>query len=180
MPALRAGDDSPLSTTFLRDVRETCHFRWLPTPRSRRSGRNATSPTPSRRSIAQWWSRSPGCCRAAHAAPEDFHQTRDEIYDAVRLKNCCGVWNTSGKEVTGRGRVRRPMTRRCCCSRAHDPHWDSVMISAVARCPSSALNDRPEIPRPSDHRRRCPGRRLFCSRSSEEECGRVLHGCGRP
>jgi len=44
IPDLRAGDDSPLSTTFLRDVRETCHFRRLPTPRSRRSGRNATSP----------------------------------------------------------------------------------------------------------------------------------------
>src|SRR6202162_5139031 len=52
IPDLRAGDDSPLRTTFRRDVRETCHFRWLPTPRRRRSGPNGTSPTPSRPSIA--------------------------------------------------------------------------------------------------------------------------------
>jgi hypothetical protein len=55
----------------------------LPTPRRRRSGPNGTSPTQSRPSIAQWWSQSPGCCRAAHAAPADFDETRDEIYDAV-------------------------------------------------------------------------------------------------
>jgi hypothetical protein len=32
-----------------------------------------------------WWSRSRGCCRAAHAAPADFNETCDEIYDAVVL-----------------------------------------------------------------------------------------------
>src|SRR6516162_806446 len=81
----RAGDDSPLRTTFRRDVLETCHFQWLPTPRRRRFGPNGTSPTQSRPSIAQWWSQSPGCCRAAHAAPADFNETCDKIYDAVVL-----------------------------------------------------------------------------------------------
>ena len=85
IPDLRAGDDSPLRTTFRRDVRETCHFRRLPTPRRRRCGPNATSPTRSRPSIAQWWSRSPGCCRAGHVARADFNETCDEIYDAVVL-----------------------------------------------------------------------------------------------
>src|SRR6202140_1677563 len=42
---LRKGDDSPLRTSLLREVRETCHFRSLPTPRRRRSGPNGTSPT---------------------------------------------------------------------------------------------------------------------------------------
>jgi hypothetical protein len=51
----------------------------------RRSGRNAMSPTPLRPSIAQWWSRSPGCCRAVHAALADFDQTREAIYEAVRV-----------------------------------------------------------------------------------------------
>src|SRR6516164_1761707 len=86
IPNLRAGDDSPLRTTFRRDVRETCHFRWLPTPRRRPSGPNGTSPTQSRPSIAHWWSQSPGCCRAAHAAPADFNETCDKIYDAVVLE----------------------------------------------------------------------------------------------
>jgi hypothetical protein len=31
----------------------------------------------------EWWSQSQGCCRAAHAAPADFHEICDEIYDAV-------------------------------------------------------------------------------------------------
>ena len=51
----------------------------------RRSGRNAIAPTPLRPSIAQWWSRSPGCCRAVHAALADFDQTREAIYEAVRV-----------------------------------------------------------------------------------------------
>ena len=93
IPDLRAGDDSPLRTTFRRDVRETCHFRRLPTPRRRRSGPNATSPTQSRPSIVQWWSRSPGCCRDAHAAPADFHETCDKIYDAVRLATARAATN---------------------------------------------------------------------------------------
>jgi hypothetical protein len=45
IPGLRKGDDSPLSTSLLPEVRETCHFRSLPTPRRRRSGPNGTSPT---------------------------------------------------------------------------------------------------------------------------------------
>src|SRR6202049_1491760 len=45
IPGLRKGDDSPLSTSLLPEVRETCHSRRLPTPRRRRSGPNGTSPT---------------------------------------------------------------------------------------------------------------------------------------
>jgi SRSO17 transposase len=37
---LRKGDDSPLSTWLPPELRETCHFRSLPTPRRRRSGPN--------------------------------------------------------------------------------------------------------------------------------------------
>src|SRR5271170_2405211 len=84
IPDLRAGDDSPLRTTFRPDVRETCHFRRLPTPRRRRCGRNATSPTRSRPSIAQWWLRSPECCHDAPAAHANFHETCDATYDTVR------------------------------------------------------------------------------------------------
>jgi hypothetical protein len=51
----------------------------------RRSSRNAVAPTPLRPSIAQWWSRSPGCRRAVHAALADFDQTREAIYEAVRV-----------------------------------------------------------------------------------------------
>jgi SRSO17 transposase len=51
--------------------------------RPRGAAANGTSPTQSRPSIAQWWSQSQGCCRAVHAAPADFHETCDEIYDAV-------------------------------------------------------------------------------------------------
>jgi len=51
----------------------------------RRSGRNTMSSTPSRPSISQWWSRSPGCCRAVHVALADFDQTREAIYEAVRV-----------------------------------------------------------------------------------------------
>src|SRR5207344_364379 len=85
IPDLRAGRRFPLRTTFRPEVRETCHFQWLPTPRRRRSVPNGTSPTQSRPSIAQWWSQSQGCCRAIQAAPADFHETRDEIYDEVVL-----------------------------------------------------------------------------------------------
>jgi hypothetical protein len=70
--AASSGRRFPLRTTFRLDVRETCHFRRLPTPRRRRCGPNATSPTRSRPSIAQWWSRSPGCCRAAHVGRSMF------------------------------------------------------------------------------------------------------------
>jgi SRSO17 transposase len=45
---LRKGDDSPLRTSLLREVRETCHFRSLPIPRRRRCGPNGTSPIRSR------------------------------------------------------------------------------------------------------------------------------------
>ena len=45
IPDLRAGDDSPLSTTFRRSVPETCRTRRLPTQRIPRCGLNATSQT---------------------------------------------------------------------------------------------------------------------------------------
>ena len=47
LPDLPTGEDSPLSTTCRRCARETCPSRRLPTPRRRRSGRSATSPTQS-------------------------------------------------------------------------------------------------------------------------------------
>jgi SRSO17 transposase len=53
IPDLRTGDDSPLGTSWHPEVHETCHSRWLPTPRRRRSDPNGTSPTRSQRSIAQ-------------------------------------------------------------------------------------------------------------------------------
>ena len=49
--------DSPLSTTFRRSHRKICRSQRLSTPRRPRSGRNATSPTRSQRSIACWPSR---------------------------------------------------------------------------------------------------------------------------
>jgi hypothetical protein len=59
---------------FLREpfdgFRANCTMRKIGPTRC--SGPNGTSPTQSRPSIAQWWSQSPGCCRAAHAAPADF------------------------------------------------------------------------------------------------------------
>jgi SRSO17 transposase len=52
IPDLRAGDDSPLSSSFLQEPHETYHSQWLPTPRRPRSGLSVTSPTRSRPSIA--------------------------------------------------------------------------------------------------------------------------------
>jgi hypothetical protein len=81
-------------------------------------------------------------------------------------------------------RLRRPLPGMLLFQDGSTHRWIAalgrVMISARARCPSPALSARSEIPRRSDHRRRCPGRRLFWSRSSGEECGRVPRGCGRP
>jgi hypothetical protein len=93
--------------------------------------------------------------------------------------HCCGVWTRIGKGSHRTGTRASSDDVPMLLFGGRDPHWDDVMISAAARRPSSALSDRPEIPRPSDHRPRCPGRRLFWSRS-EEECGRVLRGSGRP
>ena len=45
IPDLRAGDDSPLRTSFRRAVPATCRSRRLPTQRLRRCGPNATSQT---------------------------------------------------------------------------------------------------------------------------------------
>jgi SRSO17 transposase len=42
-PDLRAGDDSPLRTSFRQGAPGVCHFRWLPTQRLRRCGPNGTS-----------------------------------------------------------------------------------------------------------------------------------------
>jgi hypothetical protein len=86
--------------------------------------------------------------------------------------------------VTDVPELRRPLPGMLLFQDGSTHRWIAalgrVMISARARCPSPALSARSEIPRRSDHRRRCPGRRLFWSRSSGEECGRVPRGCGRP
>jgi hypothetical protein len=54
--------------------------------------RGAAAPSPTAhpqlnrdRPLRNGWSQSQGCCRAVHAAPADFHETCDEIYDAVVL-----------------------------------------------------------------------------------------------
>ena len=79
------GDDSPLRTSSRRESRETCPTRRLPTPRRPRSGRNATSPTRSPPSIADWRWRSLERSRDAHAAHVALHELPAMPYDAVRL-----------------------------------------------------------------------------------------------
>src|SRR5215831_737743 len=75
----------PLSTTFRRSNRKICRSQWLSTPRHPRSGRNATFPTRSPRSIACWRSRLPQPFSDASVAPAAFRGTGDGIYDAVVL-----------------------------------------------------------------------------------------------
>jgi hypothetical protein len=65
------------------------------------------------------------------------------------LKNCCGVWNRIGKGGYRTG--TRGSSDDVLLFGGRDPRWDSVMIYAVARR--------------SNHRRRCPGRRVSWSRS---------------
>src|SRR5215471_4405200 len=86
IPGLRKGDDSPLRTWLLHQIRNACPTPWLPTPRRRRCGRNATSPTRSRPSTAEWFTRSPRlCCRDVRCVRAISREIRAEIYDAVRL-----------------------------------------------------------------------------------------------
>jgi hypothetical protein len=74
----------------------------------RRSGRNVMAPTPLRPSIAQWWSRSPGCCRAVHAALADLDQTREAIYEAVRVAAVTRAMTDEGATVKAIGqRIRQ-------------------------------------------------------------------------
>src|SRR5712671_504657 len=85
LPDLRTGEDSPLSTTLRRSHRKICRSQWLSTPRRRRSGRSATSPTRSPPSIVCWPSRLQRPFIDASVASVAFHGTSDGIYDAVVL-----------------------------------------------------------------------------------------------
>src|SRR5215207_8232354 len=85
IPDFRAGDDSPLRTSFLRGVHAICPTPWLQTPRRPRSRRNVTSPTRSQHSVADWLSRSHAYCQDAHAARADLNERHLMRYDAVRL-----------------------------------------------------------------------------------------------
>src|SRR5258708_18060868 len=86
IPDLRAGDDSPLRTSFLRERRAGCPTRRLSTPRRRRSDPNGTSPTlsPPCAGVSSWLSSDD--CRDVHAAgPRAANTNANDRYDAVRL-----------------------------------------------------------------------------------------------
>src|ERR1700724_4603804 len=83
---LRKGDDSPLSTVFLRVLRAVCASPKLSTPRRRRSEPSATSHTPSPQCAATSLSLSPGACRDARVASRHDQKSCPNFgYDAVRL-----------------------------------------------------------------------------------------------
>ena len=82
---LRTGEDSPLRTTFRRFNRKIYRSQRLSSPRRPQSGRSATSPTRSPRSIAYWRSRLQRPFSDASVAPVAFRRTSDGIYDAVVL-----------------------------------------------------------------------------------------------
>src|ERR1700724_618833 len=89
---LRKGDDSPLSTVFLRDLRAVCASPKLSTPRRRRCEPSTTSQTPSPQCAATSLPPSPGACRDARVASRRDQKSRPNCeYDAVRL----------GREVLG-------------------------------------------------------------------------------
>src|ERR1700730_11287452 len=93
---LRKGDDSPLSTVFLRVLRAVCASPKLSTPRRHRSEPSATSQTPSPQCAATSLSLSPGACRDARVASRHDQKSCPNFgYDAVRLATrivpACGV-----------------------------------------------------------------------------------------
>ena len=84
-PDLRTGEDSPyhhIPPLASKDL----PFPAVIDPRRPRSGRNATSPTRSQRSIASWPSRLQRPFNDASVASVAFRRTSDEIYDAVVLE----------------------------------------------------------------------------------------------
>src|SRR5258708_40301677 len=86
IPDLRAGDDSPLRTSFLRERRAGCPTRRLSTPRRRRSDPNGTSPTlsPPCAGVSSWLS-SDDCLDVHAAGPRAANTNANDGYDAVRL-----------------------------------------------------------------------------------------------
>src|SRR6202022_2883929 len=86
IPDLRAGDDSPLRTSFRHAALAIFHIRQLPTQRLRPCGLNATSRTRSQPCADDCSSRLSGPSRDAHAVPLRSHETRaGKFCDAVRL-----------------------------------------------------------------------------------------------
>src|SRR5260221_5284920 len=93
IPDLRAGDDSPLRTSFLREKRAGCAARRLSTPRRRRSDPNGTSPTQSPPCAAVPYWLSSDDCRDVHAArPRAANTNANDGYDAVRLEHFPPKW----------------------------------------------------------------------------------------
>ena len=86
IPDLRAGDDSPLRTSFHRAVPGTCRSRRLSTQRLRRCGPNATSRTRSRPCAGGSSSRSSDAAAMSMLRRSNPKTHRVEIvHDAVRL-----------------------------------------------------------------------------------------------
>jgi hypothetical protein len=80
----------PLRTTFRRSNRKISPSQWLSTPRHPRSGRSATSPTRSARSVASWPPRLQTDFRDARTVCAAFAAVRDGIYDTVVLTALIG------------------------------------------------------------------------------------------
>jgi hypothetical protein len=86
IPDLRKGDDSPLSTSFHRDVPGACHSRRLQTQKLHRCGPSGTFQTPLRPCADGSFSPSSKTCRDVRAAPLRSGPGRStKLYDAVRL-----------------------------------------------------------------------------------------------
>src|ERR1700690_2267172 len=87
IPDLRKGDDSPLSTSFHRDVPGAYHSQRLQTQRLRRYGPSGTFQTRLRPCADGSFSPSSKTCRDVRAAPLRSGTRRStKLYDAVRLK----------------------------------------------------------------------------------------------
>src|ERR1700730_11734702 len=106
---LRKGDDSPLSTVFLRVLRAVCASPKLSTPRRHRSEPSATSQTPSPQCAATSLSLSPGACRDARVASRHDQKSCPNFgYDAVRLVSTIGKWHP--RSSARREFIERSMT----------------------------------------------------------------------
>jgi SRSO17 transposase len=89
IPDLRKGDDSPLSTSFHRDVPGACHSQRLQTQRLHHYGPSGTFQTRLRPCADGSFSPSSKTCRDARAAPLPPGTGRStKLYDAVRLAGC--------------------------------------------------------------------------------------------
>src|SRR5258708_32192120 len=93
IPDLRKGDDSPLSTSFHRDVPSACHSRRLQTQKLHRCGPSGTCQTRLRPCADGSFSPSCKACRDVLAAPprSGTWQTTT-LYDAVRLDRSCEIF----------------------------------------------------------------------------------------